>query len=395
MRFNPTKLLFGFLGLSTAVALGGTVSGSLAWYAYATRANMYYSGTSVFDSGQLMIGLKSKEAIPELLDEAYGMDEQYIDGFYYYFAPEGEGLDSNIINVYLDANGYATNELTPVTSGIFNPTPTAAELLEYPNIATFGLKQSPNSENYGNTRVAEKVQFSKITFAFKVCHETDSGTEYLANQEIWLTNAQTRASLSSSGNVCQSMRMYVDRRDADYDNDFIFNPSASDAGATKVAGLLNLGYGEFYDFDANGEILYGDYSILDGVDDGMIETNYSGPDEIANINETGDNTPTTFVAKHSPASPGYYPNFDKVDIKTAKYAGVNTIKPHKDSSGNLSNVDENNPTSVCRTTIDAGVYGYIGEFDGTIYLEGWDFSVIDEEQRHKFDFSLRFEINRV
>ena len=35
----------------------------------------------------------------------------------------------------------------------------------------------------------------------------------------------------------------------------------------------------------------------------------------------------------------------------------------------------------------------IGEFTTTIYLEGWDFNVIDEELSHQFNLGLTFEIN--
>ena len=35
----------------------------------------------------------------------------------------------------------------------------------------------------------------------------------------------------------------------------------------------------------------------------------------------------------------------------------------------------------------------IGEFGVKIYLEGWDFSVVDEELTHMFNLGLTFEIN--
>ena len=395
---NPAKFVLGFLGLCTIAAIGGAVSSSLAWYAYATRASLMYSGTSVFDNGQLQIGVKSEEAISDLADA--GMIEEQKNGSYYYFAPAGEGLTSDFMNIYLNARGYATNELVPVTSGEFKP----GVASYYDNNGDIRLKQAPNSEvhcpDYEHN-AATNAHVSKITFAFRAFRTNNSGNlEYVAGQELWLTYAKTRASANSSGNVSRSMRMYINRSVADYgaNNGFIFNPSATDGGKTKVAGLLNLGYDQYYDFDDNGEIVYGEYTIKEGTDTGIINAHYAGADQLADINGSGSTTPDTFTAKHSPESPKYYENFNKLDIKTAQYAGLNDIKPNKDGDGVLSNPRDPNTndeikTSVCVTGGQSN--SYIGEFDATIYLEGWDFSVIDEEQRHKFDFQLRFEMNRV
>ena len=386
---NPAKLICGFLGLCTIVSIGGAISGTLAWYAYAARAALLFSGTSVYDNGQLQIGVKSADQINALKQD--GMIEEQVNGSYYYFAPAGEGLNSERINMYLAARGYATNELIPVTSGEFNPTDN--------NHNAFALKQSPNTDNYNNSAVATMKHYSQITFAFRAFHTDNSGNrEFVANQELWLTHAQTRASVSSTGNVSNAMRMYINRDVTEYgaNNGFIFNPSSANSGETKVAGLLNFGRDQYYDFDDNGEIVYCEYEITDGQDSGIINSHYAGEDVLADVNGSGATTPDTFTAKHSPQAPAYYENLNKLTIKTAQFEGVNTIKPSKAADGTLSNPivgGVEKKTSVCKTGDNS--VGYIGEFDATIYLEGWDFSVIDEEQSHKFDFQLRFETNRI
>ena len=58
-KSNPAKLIFSFLGLATFASLVGTVSGTLAWYTYSTRATVSYSGTSVSNTVQLQIGIAS------------------------------------------------------------------------------------------------------------------------------------------------------------------------------------------------------------------------------------------------------------------------------------------------------------------------------------------------
>ena len=392
-KASPKNLILGLLGLCTFVSIGGATSGTLAWYAYAARANLMYSGTSVFDNGQLQIGLKSSAAISDLVDA--GLSEELINGSYYYFAPAGEGLTSDFMNIYLSARGYASNELAPVTSGKFN----RSDASTYGADGGVELKQAPSSEVHApdfQHNAAPHSSYSQMTFAFRTFRTDANGDiQYVPNQKVWLTYSQTRASDNSTGNVSKSMRMFVNRDSSVYGNNngFIFNPSSKNAGFTKVAGLLNLDADAYYDFDGDGEIVYGEYEILDGVDSGIINSHYSGPDEIHDINGSGSLTPDTFTAKHSSDAPAYYENFDKLDIKKANYEGIDTIKPHKDGNGVLSDVDDNNPTSVCITGNES--VGYIGEFDATIYLEGWDFSVVDEEQTHKFDFQLRFETNRV
>ena len=394
-KASPKNLILGLLGLCTVVSIGGAVSSSLAWYAYAARANLMYSGTSVFDNGQLQIGLKSSVEIPELKTEEAGMSEELHNGSYYYFAPAGEGLTSDLMNIYLNARGYASNELIPITSGEFTRNDTST----YGVSGGIELKQAPSADVHApdyQHNAAPIISYSQITFAFRAFKTDGIGSQInIEGQEIWLSYAQTRASDSSSGNVSKAMRMFVNRDASIYgsNNGFIFNPSSKNAGFTKVAGLLNIGFGQYYDFDENGEVVYGEYEFLDGIDSGIINSHYSGPDEIIDINGSGSLTPDTFTAKHSPEAPAYYENLDKLDLKKAQYEGVDTVKPHKDGNGILSNEDPAHPTSVCITGGES--VGYIGEFDATIYLEGWDFSVIDEEQKHKFDFQLRFETNRV
>ena len=202
-KANPRNLLLGLLGLCTVVSIGGAVSSTLAWYAYASRAALMYSGTSVFDNGQLQIGVKSEIQISDLV--TIGMVEEYRNNSYYYFAPAGEGLSSDYMNTYLAARGYASNELMPVTSGWFDPADS--------NHNTHALLTAPTSEIPHPTAAENSApisQYSKITFAFKTFYtDADGVRHYVANQELWLTYVQTRASQSSTGNVVKSMRMFA------------------------------------------------------------------------------------------------------------------------------------------------------------------------------------------
>ena len=384
-KYHSAKIMFAFLGIATFASLVGTVSGSLAWYQYAARAKLSYSGTSVSDTVQLQIGLHSDKRIT-----SYGeaMKEEVINGKYYYFAPAGSGLTSSLINKYLEENDFATNSLMPATSG------------SYKIGDDFSLKKSPSVKKRYETSLAGKDSYQTIDFAFRVISsDPNSEDQYVANQPLWISNAVVRASNygDGQGNVYKAVRMYVDRKDG-YDSDFIFNPSASSDGGTKVGGLLDLSRDGFYDYDSYGrEVIYGQY------DEDLARANissqgYSGDDVIDDVN--GINDPDraeqfdTFSAKHRRGVRYFDKNsLSQCGIETANYLSFNTISPHRNNDGYLDDKDTSNPTSVCITGDKD--HGFLGEVSVTIYLEGWDFNVIDQEFEHMFDFGLTFEINRI
>lgn len=413
-KSNPAKLLFTFLGLATFASLVGTVSGTLAWYAYSTRASLSYSGTSVNNTVQLQIGIASPTRVlsvadihaeneqkiagatdlddekkQELIEELNRIEEQFVefwdvmeettwtgDNTYYYFAPIGAGLSSPAISAYLYSNNYATNYLVPVTSG------------SYSRGEAFSLKASP-SINRAAQSPANQSNFAVIPFVFRVIRSNTTETNnYVEGSELWLVDAQVRASSIDDGNIYKAIRMFIDRDDS-YEDDFIMNPSATNKGATKVGGLLNIAKDDYYDYDAdNNEIIYGEYETIDG-----IKPNYAGADEIADINGTGKNEVDTFTAKHRPGI-NYYENYNNCVFKTAEYESLSSIAPIKDEiTGVLRNKDDNHPSSVCKT--GGATDHYLGRVDFTIYLEGWDHSVIDEELEHYFDLGLTFEINKL
>ena len=409
-KSKPTKLLLGFLGIATFASLVGTVSGTLAWYAYSTRATLSYSGTSVNNTVQLQIGIASPskvlsaEQIKEqiLNDDTLDDDEKNDqidfcvpvfeefwdvveeikwdnDSNYYYFAPVGSGLSSSVINAYLKSNGYAMNRLAAVSSGA------------YARGDDLSLKVSPNPDPRHNSISAKTSYYAVVPFVFRTIRSnTTDINPYVADSELWLTDAQVRASSDENGVVYKAVRMFVDRK-GDYEDDFILNPSASYKGSTVVAGLLDLTGDHYYDYDADdNEIIYGEYETIGG-----IQSAYSGVDEIDDINGTGKTGEDydTFTAKHRPGI-NYYNNYNNCIFKTAEYECLNSIAPIKDEvTGVLRNRDDAHPTSVCKT---AGADGhYLGRVDFTIYLEGWDHSVIDEELEHYFDLGLTFEINKL
>ena len=399
-KLNTAKTLFGFLGLATFASLVGTVSGTLAWYSYTTRTSISYSGTSIENTVQLQIGIASETQMPHIDGNsdneefwATMTEEQFAgDSNFYYFAPMGVGLPSEVINAYLSVNGYGTNLIRPVTSGYYNPDD---------NTCDFSLKTAPNSSHYKPDIAAPKQDYVQLPLIFRASKSKTVATDFVSGQEMWLTDAKAVASSDGDGEVYKAMRIFVDRKDSDYDTDFILNPNASGdvAGHTKVGGLLDLTYDGYYDFDDKGEVVYGEWDTNALADPHTLisSSGYVVPDgqpnPVLDLNGTGATDANTYCARHNPGTK-YYENLNAIPFKTAKYESLGSIRPARNSNtGKMTNVDPANPTSVCITGTAAE--HYIGRVDLTIWIEGWDHAVVDEEIQHAFDLGLTFEINKV
>ena len=338
-------------------------------------------------------GDDDNKAFWDLMEQAEDFSEP---GSYYYFAPLGAGLSSEVINAYLGANNYATNWLKPVTSGYYDPTD---------DLCSFSLKKAPTSLYHKQDIPASTKDYIVLPLVFRASKSKTATNDFVSGQEIWLTDAKAVASSSTDGEVYKAMRVHFNRVNTDYETDFIVNPNdASNVGGeTKVGGLLDLTYDKYYDYDADGEIIYGE--VKSPVDPTTVRNNtpYSVPDgetnPVLDLNRDKDarlgiNEANTYCSRHHVGSK-YYENLDDITFKTAKYETLGSIKPNRNNTtGRLSNVDPDHPTSVCFTAESETNELRIGRVDATIWLEGWDYSVTDEEIAHAFNFGLTFEINK-
>ena len=59
MKLNKNKIIVSALALVIGTSLAGSVTGTLAWYQYSTRANVSYLGTSAGASGNLQLRIKN------------------------------------------------------------------------------------------------------------------------------------------------------------------------------------------------------------------------------------------------------------------------------------------------------------------------------------------------
>lgn len=460
-KLSSAKVAFVLFSAMTVACVAGSISGSLAWYAYSTRALVSYTGTSINETSLLQVGICSDEMINDMPSGLYDAQLSAADGNYYYFAESGKGLTYDIITKYLGQKGFATSELEPTTTGSW---------VSGNDQDDFALKQAPNEIVHGNTIAALKNHYLTIPLVFRI--KTGEGVDdYADNVELWLSKAIAKASTVGDGEVYKAIRMFVDRDSRNYGdwqvssdiqlgteipsgdlghayylktddsklysykngawnllvdgirveasaqdidtfdvgemyfnssdnklyakplNDFIVNPSASSKGRTRVGGVLNRNNSDYYDYNNEGEILYGEY---DPAALGLKSAEgYTGADEIQDVNGVGDDTPSTFVAKHHQGYE-YYTDLHSAAndalFKHAEYESISSIAPARDSRDNLSNINPLNPTSVCKTRSDDH---HLARVNITVYLEGWDFAVIDQEMNHSFNLGLTFEMSRV
>lgn len=409
-KINPLKLAIAVLGFSTTASLIGSISATVAWYAYSTRALVSYTGTSVQSTTQLQIGIKSDVVVPfttnaDLIEDVVFQEDAYYDEdndpshlhklyrYHYYFMRVGSGgMPAAVINDYLSKKGYATNVLEPLSSYAYN----TGENINLRNRPTTNRPQDVFT-------TAEHTKYVEIPFVFRVLSANASTLTYVENHDVFLGGAQAIAAPNLQGNtegneIHNSIRLYIERSNGD---NYILNPSSSTNGRDKVAGVLNLTGGSpgngCYDYDNNPssptymcEYLYGDYEWKEGKNwSNSLSEPLSSTSELVDINGTGNDTvETTFTSRHR-KDVKYFSDLDScINPHYANYLGTQTVFPSKNVEGEF----ESN-YAVCRTGNAAA--HYLGTFNMKIYLEGWDFSVVDAQIQNKFYLGLTFQINIV
>lgn len=391
MKIKGLNIAIVSLACLTVIALAGSSVGTLAWYAYSTRATVAYSGTAVQKAEQLQIGLEwdaslypIDETIARTYKDTYEASFSKIGNKTYCFMAPGSGFSSLGISRYLFLHGYATNEIPPVTSN------------SYDYGQDLGLYESPTYGYPDSVNTAAKARYVKLPFAFRI-QSTSSGTSaYVGDQKIWLTDVTAATDEDANGrDVKDALRIHVknqtEKTIADEERQFILHPTAEEDGSTPVAGLLDLNKDGFYDYGdqkinnvtKSVEYIYGGHTIKNDRQPARFETT-----TFENINNVAGATSmeqsSTFVAQHHEGVYGYS-GYTDIDRKVAKYYSFNDIKPHE----NNSNFSDGVP--IAYTSSDTGV----GLCTLTVWLEGWDHAIIDKNIGAKFNLGLQFEINRV
>lgn len=402
MKYKTVK---GFIYLATGLLLttsfAGLVSGTVAWYAYSSRVTMTYQGTTVANAERVQIGLKSNVdfTVDDQGDpyENVNLTKQVVEGedYDYYWANPGSGFSSEAIARYLEKQGRAVDKLEPCTTREY----------KRDNSKDFRLKYAPSAYELNLDTDAKTSSYCKIDFVFRVLVTTGtSELVFAAGEQIWLSDCDVSVSSATGGDIDKAMRLYFDginyaeEGEHDVSNQrFILNPKAASDGATNVSGCLDFNDDGMYDTDSNGyEIIYGDYGLNEEdmkassqvIDDSKIpvEGIFTDINRVYNTDEYIEEERSTFLANHRKGCKGYTREaMDARQTKQADYYCLNSVAPHDDSQGRLAG-----GKPLCTTSYTDKV----ANVSMTIYLEGWDFFVVDKEINHSFNLGLEFKINR-
>ena len=412
-KFRLNKLLPVGIGLLTFAGFVGSISGSLAWWAYSTRVSAAYQGTSVTTSEQLQIGLRISKTNPKAEDivtalASYGVTEDtHIDSpsYRYVFSKAGGGLPAEAIKKYLSTEGvYAIDELAAISSRTY----TEGQALTLYESLIFG--------NQDNITVADTSKYVRIPFVFRILKLNAAGSadDFAPNRKIYLSKVVADASDSTGGEstVQNALRVHFNNgNEAErfmisvgdntaWDPDGNWTDEQKTAAInnmyTPVSGVLDLNNDGYYD-SANGtEILYGPHTgtgsateqataptMMDDVN-GMYADMPDGEEKNAILGDLAN--ASTFLSRHEQGNNCYY-NYDGLTLGKAYYRTVNSIKPN-DSQAILTG-----GRVLCTTANSGG--NYLAELETTIWLEGWDHAVVDKAITHKFSLGLQFQIDLV
>lgn len=362
------------------MALLGSTAGSLAWYAFSRTVSLTFVGTSVATSSLLNVGLvDTSDGEPYFDDDdlvTYNLErEEATEGTetkVIYWSKSRTGISLLALRHYLEQSPYAVDKLHPVTTG-------SREALN--DTHEFKLFRSPEVSEIEFEHEATTDSYCVLPLAFRVINEDQ---EYVASKNIWLTDA----AIGAEHGVENSVRMFVQGS-----SEVLVKPAdnANQIGETKVGGVLSLGPGEYYDYDNNmKEYCYGEFETPkeDITYSALEESEYDVLDNMNGVSNPSEQT--TFYAKHH--SGVLVPDIDGAVPKVQKHYGIGKIKPSVSSEGEFY-VDTTNENGVpiATTTTDSKIA--FATF--TIFVEGWDHSIIDQNAGYSFNLDLKFEIDRI
>lgn len=384
------RFLTGLLTTGIIVAFAGSVSGVLAWFVYSNRATISYSGTTIYSTESLQIGMPNGTSEnPVLSNEEisrFGLVSETINGVPYVFEPVGSTLESEVITQYLVNSGYTAEFLTAASSN------------KYEAGDTLSLTK-PVSYLENTSDPADKKNYVTIPMVFRVPYTNGSTTTYAQEQNVYLTDIPTHK-VRGDGDLSQAIRVYVDTyssiptkdevegtstRDTSSDTRYLLAPSATRDGSTTIGGILDMNGDGYYDYDpfTQQEVLYGSYT-----GSGTNTQSYDGTDSpLSDINGTGESDPSTFLAKHKGSVSKGYVDYSGLTFDKANYVAPSSVYPSDDGQGHYTG-----GKPMCVTSDDSSG---LGRVDFTLYLEGWDHSLTDTNLSYTFQLGFEFSINKV
>ncbi len=325
-----------------ALSLTAGTCGTFAWFTYATRTYVEYEGVTIGMGGSIQLGFDPHLDLTNYAN--YGLEREEYEGRYLYWS-NGDA-DENTLNYILSSMGYATDKMSPVSSGSYS----------YGD-SDFSLHRAPRLYEAIQPE-AEKKEYIFLPMVFRVTGDLEPDT-YVPNQSIYLLTANVK----SEENIRKSIRIHTSNADSTH----LINPTIETDGSIKVGGALDLngdGYYDTYDENINVyEFMYGEYE--------GDKVHKNTPE--AQDSDVPESERTTFLARHKM---GTYAVDDTLSTpKTADYEGFRKFAKKQ--------------TPIAKTNEETSNYAFV---DLTAFIEGWDLSVIEAEKGNQFSLELKFGI---
>ena len=341
MKLNKNKIIVSALALVIGTSLAGSVTGTLAWYQYSTRANVSFLGESSGISSNLQMRFKGEN------------DTKWRTRI------TKEEMETHL--------GQTGTELVPMTFGGLNMT----DALPVENNKLVGYVQPyfGQADMTKWTKAAEK-HYAQFQLELRV-NERDGELDNNVDaknvaKEVYLSKLHLEESVqngASKGDISEAVRVHIS---ASYNDgsDHVDNKLISKNGGTTIThGVLDL--------DNDGKV---DKEYPDNDEFGFGHT----ADQMVNINYGGTTSVQhAFAALDESAQSTYYTDADVATEETVYPALVK-------STGNvLSETAKQNIPNV------GEIEKYIGKTMAdetkfltvtvTVWVEGW----------HRFDYSSR------
>lgn len=328
------RLLFTSLYSLLVVSAVGTIAGTYAWFTYTSRLNTQFHGTSLSNSAHLKVGVVSEVELSEA--EHYGFVKDENNNKIYW---SEKGISAESLSYFLSASGYASDKLTPVTSGA------------YTLGGDFSLRKRPTYLANPNSP-ANKKHYIYLPLAFKAnTSENDNYNSF----DVKLTNVTLLD--HEEGTLASTIR--VNFLNHYSDENFLMNPNLIENGHDVVGGALDLDLNGYNDNQGGKDFLYGEVETI------AYNTEQSQGGEVKPREER-----TVFNAITRQGIYGI--NENETIYKTSEYLGKEEVIAKKD-------VAHAEGESIAYATI-------------TIYEEGWSKTTVDRVTDNAFDLDLTFEL---
>lgn len=345
-RFLHKKNSFAVIISTSILAMSLTAGtcGTFAWFTYATRARVEYEGVSA-GSGSLEIGFAPSSPLENYAN--YDLTKEVIDDGREIYWSNTKEISASTLKYFLSYYGYASEKMNPVSSGSYHK-----------GDSNFSLYHAPMYVGETQPSTASKKSYVYLPFVFRFEDELEKG-KYLPDMDIYLV----KANFLSETSIHNSIRIFSSNSEANY----LINPTKLSDGKTNVGGVLDLdGDGYFDTYEENNSIyehMYGEFKT-EKVHNDLPEEHDS---------DVPEGERTTFVARHKRGT--YAIDQEKSIPETADYEGFSAFK--------------NGFCPIAETKSSSSNYAFV---DLTIYIEGWDLSVIQAEVDNPFTMELKFEV---